>query len=95
MRKAVLFIQKNPTLYATVPWCILRNLGDNKSTIKQNKYVKLHICLKQQHLQMVSIYNFENTGRKLKPDHLICCINIFIEEAGFFSMNDSGERGIS
>ena len=42
---------------------------------------------------MVSIYNFENTGRELKPDHLICCINVFIEEAGFFSMNDSGEKG--
>ena len=42
---------------------------------------------------MVSIYNFENTERKLKPDHLICCINVFIEEAGFFSMNDSGEKG--
>ena len=43
---------------------------------------------------MVSIYNFDNTGRKLKPDHLILCINVFIEEAGiFFSMNDSGEKG--
>ena len=42
---------------------------------------------------MVSIYNFENTGRKLKPDHLPCCINVFIEEAGFFFMNDSGEKG--
>ena len=42
---------------------------------------------------MVSISNFENTGRKLKPDHLICCINVFIEEAGIFSMNDSGEKG--
>ena len=42
---------------------------------------------------MVSIYNFENTWRKLKPDHLICCINVFIEEAGIFSMNDPGEKG--
>ena len=41
---------------------------------------------------MVSIYNFDNTGRKLKSDHLICCINVFIEEAGFFSMKDSGEK---
>ena len=72
---------------------MLRNLGDIKSTIKQNKYVKLHPCLKQKCLQMVSIYNFKNTGRKLKPDHLICCINVFIEEAGIFSLNDSGEKG--
>ena len=42
---------------------------------------------------MVSIYNFENTWRKLKPGHLICCINVFIEEAGVCSMNDSGEKG--
>ena len=42
---------------------------------------------------MVSIYNFENTGRKLKPDHLICCINVFIEEERNFSMNDTGEKG--
>ena len=42
---------------------------------------------------MVSIYNFENTGRKLKPDHLICCINVFIEKTGIFSMNDPGEKG--
>ena len=42
---------------------------------------------------MVSIYNFENTGRNLKPDHLICCINVFIEEAVILSMNDSGEKG--
>ena len=42
---------------------------------------------------MVSIYNFENTGRKLKHDHLICCINVFIEGEGFFSMNGSGEKG--
>ena len=93
MRKAVLFIQKNNTLYATVPLCILRNLGDIKSTIKQNKYVILHPCFKQQCLQMVSINNFENTGRKLKPDHLICCIYVFIKEAGFFSINDPGEKG--
>ena len=37
--------------------------------------------------------NFENTGRKLKPDHLICCIYVFIEEAGICSTNDSGEKG--
>ena len=42
---------------------------------------------------MVSIYNFENTGRKLKPNHLICCINVFIEEGRIFSMNDTGEKG--
>ena len=41
---------------------------------------------------MVSIYNFENTGKKLKPDHIICCINVFIEEAEIFSMNGSGEK---
>ena len=52
-----------------------------------------YAALKQQCLQMVSIYNFENTGRKLKPDHCICCINVFIEEAVFFSMNDSREKG--
>ena len=56
-------------------------------------YVKLYPCLKQQFLQMVSIYNFENTGRKLKPDNLICCINVFIEEVGNLSMNDTGEKG--
>ena len=53
MRKSVLFILKTTTLYATV----LRILGGIKSTIKQNKYVKLHPCLKQKCLQMVSIYN--------------------------------------
>ena len=53
--------------------------GHQIYNIKQNKYVKSHPCLKQQCLQMVSIYNFENTGRKLKPDHLIWCINVFIE----------------
>ena len=42
---------------------------------------------------MVSTYNFENTGRKLKPDHLICCINVSLEEAGIFSMNDPEEKG--
>ena len=42
---------------------------------------------------MVSIHNFDNTGRKLKSDHHICCIYVFIEEAGIFSMNDSGEKG--
>ena len=29
----------------------------------------------------------------MKPDHLICCTNVFIEEAGIYSMNDSGETG--
>ena len=24
----------------------------------------------------------------MKPDHLICCINVIIEEAGIFSLND-------
>ena len=42
---------------------------------------------------MVSIYNFENTGCKLKPDHFICCINVLIEEADIFSMIDTGEKG--
>ena len=62
---------------------ILRNLGDIKSTMKQNKYVQLHPCLKQKCLQMVSIYNFEN-GSKLKADHFVCCINVFIEAAVMF-----------
>ena len=44
---------------------------------------------------MVSIYNFENTGRKLKPDQLICCINVFIEEAGICFMNDSAKPSLS
>ena len=90
IRKSVLFILKTTTLYTTVPFCILRNLGDIKSIIKHTP------CSKQKCLQMVSIYTtLKNTGRKLKPDHLICCImriNVFIEEAGFFSMNDSGEK---
>ena len=42
---------------------------------------------------MVSIYNFENTWSKLKPDHINCCINVFIEEAGICSMIDIGEKG--
>ena len=53
----------------------------------------MHPCLKNKCLQMVSIYNFENTGCKLKPDHFICCINVFIEEADNFSMIDTGEKG--
>ena len=40
--------------------------------IKPNKYIKLHRCLRQMCFQMVSIYNLENAGRKLKPYHLIC-----------------------
>ena len=35
---------------------------------------------------MVSIYNLENAGRKLKPYHLVC-----LQECG--STNDSGEKG--
>ena len=42
---------------------------------------------------MVSIYNFENTGIKLEPGHLIYCINVLIEEVGICSMIDSGENG--
>ena len=93
MRKSVLFILKTTTLYATITSSILRNLGDIKYTIKQNKYVTLHPCLKQKCLQMVSIYNFENTGSKLKPEHPICCINLFIKEAGICSMIDTEKRG--
>ena len=29
---------------------------------------------------------------KLKTDHLICCINVSIEETGICSMTDTGER---
>ena len=36
--------------------------------------------------QMVSIYNLENAGRKLKPYHLVC-----LQEYG--STIDSGEKG--
>ena len=42
---------------------------------------------------MVRIYNYEKTGRKLKPYQLICCINVFIGKAKICSMNDSGDKG--
>ena len=68
MKKYVLFIMKTITLYATIPG--FRYLGDITSSLKKNKRYKLHSCLRQKSCLMVSMYNFENAGRKLKPDRL-------------------------
>ena len=89
MRKSVLFILKTTTLYATIPSSILRNLGGIKSLI-----CKIASLFKTKVLAS-GIYNFENTGSKLKPDHLICCINVFNEEVEICSMINTGEKGTS
>ena len=78
MRKPVSFILNTTTLYATIPLLILRNSGDIKSTIKQNKYVKIHPCLKQRACKWSVYTTLKNTGSKLKPDQLICCGYVFI-----------------